>query len=67
MTSPTTEEHDLVSIAEISPEDFKKHVQRVEMCVTVLNALLASLCRVPMFAGFIPPELRAEIEKLASE
>lgn len=63
MASPATEvQGDYVLIPR---EDFDKHVARVEVCVGTLNGIMSALAANPMFAGFLPADLRAKIAELS--
>jgi len=48
-----------------TPEVLWAHIQRVELCVTMLAAVMAALAVSP-FGAMIPPELRAEIDRVNS-
>lgn len=54
--------HDYVLIP---VEEFRVHMDKVNVCVGVLNGIMAALSQNPMFAGFLPPELKAQIAKLS--
>lgn len=46
-----------------TPELMMAHIQRVELCVTMLAAVMAALAASP-FGAMIPPELREEIDRV---
>jgi hypothetical protein len=46
-------------------EDFRRHMQQVSVCVGMLNGIMGALSQNPMFAGFLPAELRERIAKLS--
>lgn len=50
---------------EVDALEWEAHRMRVETCVSMLNALIAGLCQNPMFAGFIPPEVRQQIDAVS--
>lgn len=41
-----------------------EHVQKVNLLVGVLSGIVNALSVNPMFAGFLPPELREQIKAL---
>lgn len=49
----------------IPVKEFQAHMDRVAVCVTLLHGIMGALGQVPMFAGFIPPELKAELARLS--
>lgn len=49
----------------ISAEEWRKHMAKVDVCVGMLNGIMSALAQNPMFAGFLPPELRAQIAELS--
>lgn len=63
MAPPDTDE----SVVIISVPEFRKHMQRVEFISGTMVAVLKALSQTPMFAGFIPPDVRKQIDALESE
>jgi len=47
----------------VSPEEWEKHRQRVELCITMLAAVMSALAASP-FGGMIGPDIRKEIERV---
>lgn len=44
---------------------FEQHMAKVDVCVGTLNGIMTALAANPMFAGFLPADLRAQIAKLS--
>jgi hypothetical protein len=59
----TTTENERVVVIPLS--DFQRHMDRVTVCVALLNGIMSALSQNPMFAGFLPPELRKRIAELS--
>ena len=53
-----------VSVPEMSAEDFRAHVKRVEMLVGLVEGVLKGAAAHPLFASVIPPDVMAEIRNL---
>lgn len=53
------------AVIEVDAAEWEAHRKRVEVCVGMLNALIAGLSQNPMFAGFIPPDVRRQIAEVA--
>ena len=49
----------------IPVKDFESHMAKVSVCVGVLNGIMSALSQNPMFAGFLPSELKAQIAELS--
>lgn len=49
----------------ISAEEFRKHQAKVDVCVGTLNGIMSALAQNPMFAGFLPADLRKQIADLS--
>lgn len=49
----------------IPVEEFRQHMDRTAACVGVLNGIMSALSQNPMFAGFLPPDLRKQIAELS--
>lgn len=60
--SPPDAQPDVVSIP---MAEFQRHVAQVNVCIGVLNGIMSALAQNPMFAGFLPAELRARIAELS--
>lgn len=45
-------------------EQCSKHLEKVDLVVGVLSGLMAALAVNPMFAGFLPPDLRDKIKAI---
>lgn len=45
--------------------EFKRHMEKVNVCVGMLNAIMSALAQNPMFAGFLPADIRAQIAELS--
>lgn len=45
--------------------DFRRHMAQVNVCVGMLNGIMSALSQNPMFAGFLPADLRAQIAELS--
>lgn len=46
-------------------EEYRVHMQKVDLCVGVLSGLMGAMAQNPMTAGFIPPDVRARIAELS--
>lgn len=59
-SQPDTEEYVIIPVAE-----FRKHMAQTAVCVGMLNGVMSALAQNPMFAGFLPADLREQIAQLA--
>jgi hypothetical protein len=61
MSDTSTETESFVILA----PDFQRHMDKVNACVGTLNGIMTALAANPMFAGFLPAELREQISHLS--
>lgn len=61
-TMPQPDKDDFILIP---LEDFKLHMERTAVCVGMLNGIMSALSQNPMFAGFLPADLREQIAGLS--
>jgi hypothetical protein len=59
-TRPDEVLHILIPVPE-----FERHMAQVNVCVGMLNGVMGALAQNPMFAGFLPADLRARIAELS--
>lgn len=60
--SPQPDKDDFIIVP---VKDFEQHMAKVDVCVGVLNGIMSALSQNPMFAGFLPPDLKAQIAELS--
>jgi|RhiMethySRZTD1v2_1073278.scaffolds.fasta_scaffold04054_10 hypothetical protein len=49
----------------IPVKEFERHMAQVNVCVGMLNGVMSALAQNPMFAGFLPADLRERIAELS--